>query len=624
MPSKASSQCTTRRKHSLGKLRRAHPASGATWNVQVVRGKMSSKCLWHACRALILGMILMLLGAGMATVGYYADQLSVGSEIRGNATVRVKNETKGFHLNNLSYVGPIVMGFGGFIVVASCVMTFEARDSAAKVVPARFKAVTNSKTNIRSNSSSASSQRRANGVSYQNTRWDHHLGVFRSSPAEPPQPAQLDRQALTAALIHFSKTLGNTNQQPPKQEKLQRCGSVPNLSGNVANQTNPTSLANLLSPNRKQMYIIQNSHRRHRHHHHQSNGRHSRTRSPRLSGSLVQRTSRESACSLLQPMPYQKPYWNALSVDETGLSDSQSSRILDRTKRSDTAKRHLLLRQKPIENEDLQNDGSVPRRRSSTLSDLSYGGRWTNKCPSMSSRTPSVDSKKVQVDLHSPQSQRSCSKLTKRVNSGPSSTPSVEREFRSQLSICSEPITARQLSGQSSIEPCVLEESPESDEKPPIDKPPTIETKPGILKKTRPETLPIKNDMKTNLLKEKTCQSTKILYRSNSSNTFYRPKPRISNEYDTIFLKNMSGKNSNEVYDSLQVINERRKKILKAESDTTLLEKHIEQDYPTKPFEVVSQEPGVAVSDGGVLKGKEVINSDNISNSPPKTDDDVP
>ena len=29
--------------------------------------------------------------------------------------------------------------FKGFIVVASCVMTFEARDSAAKVVPARFK-----------------------------------------------------------------------------------------------------------------------------------------------------------------------------------------------------------------------------------------------------------------------------------------------------------------------------------------------------------------------------------------------------------------------------------------------------------------------------------------------------
>lgn len=37
----------------------------------------------------------------------------------------------------------------GFIIVAACVMTFEARDSAAKVVPARFKLST-----TRTNSSS--------------------------------------------------------------------------------------------------------------------------------------------------------------------------------------------------------------------------------------------------------------------------------------------------------------------------------------------------------------------------------------------------------------------------------------------------------------------------------------
>ncbi|XP_049874470.1 uncharacterized protein LOC126372665 [Pectinophora gossypiella] len=120
-----------------GPLRRAHPASGATWNVQVVRGKMSSQCLWHACRALSAGLLLMLLGAAMAVIGYYADTLSVAEEIRGNATISVKDEARGFHLNNLSYAGPIVMGFGGFIVVAACVMTFEARDSAAKVTPAR-------------------------------------------------------------------------------------------------------------------------------------------------------------------------------------------------------------------------------------------------------------------------------------------------------------------------------------------------------------------------------------------------------------------------------------------------------------------------------------------------------
>lgn len=39
----------------------------------------------------------------------------------------------------------VKISFTGFIVVASCVMTFEARDSAAKVVPARFKVSTNSR-----------------------------------------------------------------------------------------------------------------------------------------------------------------------------------------------------------------------------------------------------------------------------------------------------------------------------------------------------------------------------------------------------------------------------------------------------------------------------------------------
>jgi hypothetical protein len=49
----------------------------------------------------------------MLVSGYYADQLSVAQEVRGNRTVRVKNESRGFHLNNLSYAGPIVMGVGG-------------------------------------------------------------------------------------------------------------------------------------------------------------------------------------------------------------------------------------------------------------------------------------------------------------------------------------------------------------------------------------------------------------------------------------------------------------------------------------------------------------------------------
>ncbi|XP_044270054.1 uncharacterized protein LOC123014836 [Tribolium madens] len=105
-------------------VRRAHPASGAQWNVQVVRGKVNGKCLWNACKALSLGLLLMVLGAAMATIGYYADHLSIAQEVRGNHTVRVKNESRGFHLNNLSYAGPIIMGVGvQFIIEESVAKT---------------------------------------------------------------------------------------------------------------------------------------------------------------------------------------------------------------------------------------------------------------------------------------------------------------------------------------------------------------------------------------------------------------------------------------------------------------------------------------------------------------------
>lgn len=56
MPMRRSQKPQCRRVESLGPLRKAHPASGATFNVQVVKGKMSEKCLLHACRALTIGV----------------------------------------------------------------------------------------------------------------------------------------------------------------------------------------------------------------------------------------------------------------------------------------------------------------------------------------------------------------------------------------------------------------------------------------------------------------------------------------------------------------------------------------------------------------------------------------
>ncbi|XP_026762774.3 uncharacterized protein LOC113521445 [Galleria mellonella] len=204
-----------------GPLRRAHPASGATWNVQVVRGKMSSQCLWHACRALSAGLMLMLLGAAMAVIGYYADTLSVAQEVRGNATISVKDETRGFHLNNLSYAGPIVMGFGGFIVVAACVMTFEARDSAAKVTPARPQALPRPVP-------------RRGPPCAAPARLDQ-LGVYRL-PHVLPLP-----HALPLAPIHRYRTPHATRTADDKVKGRTRFGSAPDLRSGSTRAALPVS-----------------------------------------------------------------------------------------------------------------------------------------------------------------------------------------------------------------------------------------------------------------------------------------------------------------------------------------------------------------------------------------------
>lgn len=60
----------------------------------------------------MVGVLLMVIGASMATIGYYANDFALG-EYRNNTSVRIKNEQRGLHLNNLSYMGPIIMGVGG-------------------------------------------------------------------------------------------------------------------------------------------------------------------------------------------------------------------------------------------------------------------------------------------------------------------------------------------------------------------------------------------------------------------------------------------------------------------------------------------------------------------------------
>ncbi|XP_064546121.1 uncharacterized protein LOC135433806 isoform X2 [Drosophila montana] len=641
MPSRRSGGVgTTRRKHSVGNLRRAHPASGATWNVQVVRGKMSSKCLWHACRALILGLALMMVGAGMATLGYYADHLSMGSELRGNVTVRVKNDLKGFHLNNFAYVGPIVMGFGGFIVVASCVMTFEARDSAAKVVPARLRGAGGgscNKTTARSNQGSSASQRRGMGAQYQTTRWDQHFGVFRSSPGDPHQQLQavagaagagqqqaqpFDREALTAELINFSKSLSSVRRVRQTRTATAGGGSGGGGGGGGGFGSGGSNAR-----------LISNS------------------------SSLIQRATREYvACTLLQPPAASRVYWQASSFD-AGIAAGSThgsaggEKRAERNKRSDTAKRHVLARQRPIEHEeaaaaaaaaarDRDRCSPLGHRRNSTMSDSSYSGRWTARCASVASRTSSIDSRRIQVDLHSPEVMpKSILRSPKRYSSGPSATPSVEKEFRSQLSVCSEPPPpVRQLSGQSSMEPAVPEESVELiDERVAVECHSNSECNVAYSeiselvhhthslppKKQRPDFLPLggsadqpqqqkqqqkqqQQQQEQQLQRELEREQKTTLYRSNSSRQFYRPKPAIAKDRDdsVFYIRSLERAGSaasgdDHMYDSLKVINERRSTLLKADSQSSLgsAERKL-SSFSLKMPDITERENSIDIEDG--------------------------
>lgn len=116
----------------------------------------------------------------------------------------------------------------------------------------------------------------------------------------------------------------------------------------------------------------------------------------------------------------------------------------ERAKRSDTARRHVLSRQMPIEKEEPNSpktgNYSVSRRRSSTISDNSFSSRRMSRSrrASSASRTLSFDSRctqapsvssTVEIDqLRSPE--KITSHISPRKVNSMLSTPSVEKEFR--------------------------------------------------------------------------------------------------------------------------------------------------------------------------------------------------
>lgn len=106
--------------------------------------------------------------------------------------------------------------FPGFIVVAACVMTFEARDSAAKVVPARFKPSLNLSSHRASTKSSYPSKSFQRMESKRNTSsqtgGNRSLGVHKMDSLKTrhewsPKNDPCGRKALTSAFVQVCQPL---------------------------------------------------------------------------------------------------------------------------------------------------------------------------------------------------------------------------------------------------------------------------------------------------------------------------------------------------------------------------------------------------------------------------------
>jgi len=109
-------------------------------SLSMSRGRITTGCLWHACRAITIGVFLVVTGIVLTIIGFITDQQEYREHVEMSRKFENYSSTKfkddRFHLSQTSFAGPVVLGVGGFLMIAACVMTLEARDNAAKIVPA--------------------------------------------------------------------------------------------------------------------------------------------------------------------------------------------------------------------------------------------------------------------------------------------------------------------------------------------------------------------------------------------------------------------------------------------------------------------------------------------------------
>ncbi|CAL8087002.1 unnamed protein product [Orchesella dallaii] len=198
---------------------------------------MSSNCLWHACQALCVGMLLFSVGGVMSFLGFQADGV-LNNNMTVTDTVHYYEDSRSANIkfSKLSYAGPIVMGVGGFIIVAACVMTFEARDSAAKVGPAAFVKTKSTEELATYPIITIKPRERSKSVDVRSIA----VQTLEESSSENLHNHLFDKKNLVETFRKFSRTIRKSTS---KDEEMHKSPSAPNLLQN--NESLKSSLPNV-------------------------------------------------------------------------------------------------------------------------------------------------------------------------------------------------------------------------------------------------------------------------------------------------------------------------------------------------------------------------------------------
>ncbi|CAI5437483.1 unnamed protein product [Caenorhabditis angaria] len=101
----------------------------------IIKKKADAKTVWAACRAVIFGCIIIVVGLSMAVLGYFDIHFSERVRLDSNGSqVITHDKFIQYQLKSMQYLGPILMGIGSFILIIACVVTLESRDKHAQII----------------------------------------------------------------------------------------------------------------------------------------------------------------------------------------------------------------------------------------------------------------------------------------------------------------------------------------------------------------------------------------------------------------------------------------------------------------------------------------------------------